>query len=149
MTGTEFRELQKHWYRKLKESGFNDIETLDKTDMRLKNEHRRIFRSRGSRDRDMWQSTFIEAKITYYLNITHKVHDPNTKFKKELDRIIMTMHSDGFNKSEIIRFIAAFGYVRHRKSIIYLIRRYENEWGLKKYNQKQLNRKPKKAIATI
>jgi hypothetical protein len=144
MNGAEFRELQKHWYRKLKASGFEDIETMDKHGMRLKNEHRRFFRSRGDRDRDMWQSTFIEAKITYYLNITQKVNDPKTKFKRDLDRIIMTMHSDGFNKCEIVKFLAAFGYTRHRKSVTYLIRRYEDEWGLKKYTQKQLNKTPRK-----
>lgn len=140
----KFNELQKKWYRKLKDSGFDDIEVLTNTGMRLKNEHRRFFRTRGKRDRDMYQSTFIQAKITYYLNLTQKVHDPKIKFKREIDRIVMTMHSDGFNRSEIVKFLAAFGYKRRRKSIVYLIRRYEDEWGLKRYSQKQLNKRPKK-----
>ena len=145
MNVSEFRELQKEWYKKLHDSGFTDIETLSSCGLRIKNEHRGLFRTRSDRDRDMWQETFIEAKTTYYLNLTHKVHDPETKFKSEMDRIVMTMHSDGFTKIEIIKFLAAFGYKRKRKSIIYLIRRYEDEWGLKKYKRSQLNKKPNKS----
>lgn len=145
----EFRDLQKEWYLKLAEDGFNDAETLTAHGMRLKQEHRRFFRTRGDKDRDMWQSVFIEAKTNYYLRLTHKVNDPDTEFKSDLDRIILSLHSEGFSKVQIVQFLEAFGYKRKRKAIIYLIRRYEHEWGLKTYSQKQLNRKQKKAQAMI
>lgn len=145
----EFKVLQKEWYQRLKEDGFKDIETMGNRGMRLKHEHRRFFRTRSDRDRDMWQQVFIDAKTEYFLRLTQKVHDPATIFKREMDRIVMTMHSDGFNKVQISRFLAAFGYHRKRKSIIYLIRRYEHAWGLKKYSQKQLNRKPRKKIRVM
>jgi hypothetical protein len=144
-----FKELQKDWYQKLKDTGFEDIETLTSNGFRLKQEHRRFFRSRGDRDRDMWQTVFIEAKTNYYLRLTHKVNDPETEFRSDLDRIIMTLHSEGFSKVQIVQFLEAFGYKRKRKAIIYLIRRYEHKWGLKTYTQKQLNRKPKKPQAMI
>jgi len=143
-TDDEFKRLQKEWYQKLKEQGFKDIETLSRNGLRLKNEHRRFFRTRGERDRDMWQQTFIDAKTDYFIRLTHKINDPHTVFRNEMDRIAMTLYSDGFNCVQITNFLAAFGYNRRRKAIVYLIRRYEDAWGLKNYNRKQLNRRPTK-----
>lgn len=145
----QFKALQKEWYQKLEDSGFEDIETLDKYGMRLKSEHRRLFRSRGPNDRDMWQKVYIEAKAEYFRTLTHKVNDPDTVYKSDMDRIILYLYSEGETTAKIVECLAAFGYVRKRKSIVYLIRRYEFEWGLRRYSDRQLNRRTKKQQAMI
>lgn len=145
----DFKNLQKIWYNKLRDTGFIDIETADPfLEQRLKIEHRRFFSKQnkhiGDRSVYAWREPALEAKIKYYLDLTHLVNDPKTYFRNDMDRIVMVMHSDGYRFPEIVRFLAAFGYKRKKRSIRYLIRRYEHLWGLRTYSPKQLNRKPRK-----
>lgn len=137
---TDFKALQKAWYERLENEGFADAETLVDGDMVLKDaapqHHERVERNFHERD-------------SYFNVIQQLIVD--TAFDRESDRIILTMHADGANYSEILdalrlqgpryppRFRSPLMRCRRcRNTIWWTIRRYEMRWGLRKYTRRQL-----------
>lgn len=83
---TDFKTLQKHWYKKLKEVGFEDIEDTNSPREYLKTWHSTYFIHRYTKE------TF-EAKAEYYRMACHFLYEYD--FENNLDRIIWELHSDG------------------------------------------------------
>lgn len=111
----EFKDLQKVWEEKLFSSGFSDAE------QRMQNPYRHS-PSRETR----------EGKLEYFRTITECIHS-NLEINP-LDLTVMTMRGDGFTNIQIAKEIGA-----HRKTVMFIIRRYEHRWGLRVWSLKQRN----------
>jgi hypothetical protein len=82
-------------------------------------------------------------KEEYYRLISQYVSSETTVFRSEVDQYILTRHAEGAKHSAIVSELEARGISKHRHSIRFIIRRYEMAWGIKKYSDKQLNKKVK------
>lgn len=89
----EFLALQEKWYKKLKKSGFEDVETPDG---KLKEWDSNFFRQQ-------YDGIKVKAKERYYQLAGQFLH--SHRFKNRLHRKIFKLHSQGFNKVEILKLI--------------------------------------------
>lgn len=122
-----FKIISKEWYLKLKNAGFVDHEQA-----LLKQHGGYIKASELERD----------ARRDYYSLIGHYVH--NTEFPNILEKQIMSRHAEGQTISEISRELKLredWHFEKNRKVIRYIIRRWEQRWGIKRWSIKQLNLK--------
>ncbi len=131
MSKEKFKSLQKYWYDILKASGFEDIEKLVGGELVLKQSA-----NYQLRDLDPLEK---EARQEYFAIITHKTNDEKTLFRNNVDRIIMQEHANGAQMKEIIVALTLRGESRCRRAIRVIIRKYEMEWGIRKYTDQQLN----------
>lgn len=129
----ELLELQKYWYEKLEEVGYADIEHFVGTKLVLKKSVMYPFKHT-----DFERMTIQEE---YFRLLGLKVNDEETYFKSEVDRYILTRHAEGAKSKTIELELKGRGTPRHRHSIRFIIRRYEFRWGIKSYNERELNRK--------
>jgi hypothetical protein len=94
----EFVELQEQWYKKLKDSGFNDIEQdenyLLTSAYNMFNPNRnKVGSIQGVVDR-------MNSKAEYYRLAGHFLHE--FKFPTELEKEIWDLHSQGISHRNII-----------------------------------------------
>lgn len=95
----EFKSLQNTWYKKLKESGFNEIE---QDEDRLKNwTSSRILK--GKNIGNAWADIQVsrEAREEYYRLAGQFLYE--YKFKSALEKKIWTLHSTGMSFREIAK----------------------------------------------
>lgn len=86
MTSPSFRKLQKQWYKKLKEEGFKDIETVGFYMRSAIN-----LRAVATKDR--------EAIQEYYSNATSVLYE--TEFDNEKDKKIWELHCEGLSVRKV------------------------------------------------
>ena len=86
----DYKTLKKEWYKKLKDSGFTDIE--------YEGGHIKAPVFRSSRAKTLTLAK-IEAIQAYYLMATHFLNDHN--FATETDRIVWLYHSEGLSIRKI------------------------------------------------
>lgn len=130
----KFRELYKTWNEKLKESEFEDAEIDLKGDRALKQKAANSYR----------QATELERDTRFeYFRILGSLAN-HSEFKCELHKTIMLKHADGSTIKEIVEAIRLEGITKDRKTVGYIIRRYQHKWGLKHWTPKQM--KIKKVI---
>lgn len=98
-----FKKLQSIWYRKLKRSGFNDIE---QDEIYLK-------QYAGIREPNIDENSGIPAnnigntrKYNYYRNC--REHLGNHEFKTKWDRRVFEMHSEGVGIREIAKKLKTY-----------------------------------------
>ncbi len=130
-TTQHFKALQKAWYQRLKDAGFEDAEELANDEMILRQKAEHVYRNV-----DAFQ---CETKETYYHFVAQMVQV--TCFRNEVDRVILVSHAAGKKPSQICVDLKEAGFRRCRASVRYRIRIYEMKWGLRSYTPKQLNRK--------
>ena len=82
------RALKKHWYKKLKDSGFDDIEYAGGT-MRIGHPRRTA----------IWDPFLRECTEEYYAMCTNFLNE--YKFKNNLERAIWEYYSNGLSVREI------------------------------------------------
>lgn len=97
----EFKELNEKWTKKLKESGFEDIETTNKLTENLKTPHSRYFFSRYTPEQ-------IEETLTYYNNCM-TFYWSYKNFKSNREREIWLLHSEGMTKRKIAEVLQSRG----------------------------------------
>jgi hypothetical protein len=131
-----FKALQKDWYKRLKESGFQDHEKFVNGEHELK-ELRPYKSDKCERDDDS-SNLKRSMKECYYILLGQCVASYN--FKSEVHRVILTLHAEGMRAYLIVRELKSLGTPRHRENVRYVIRKYEMKWGLRKYNKRQLGR---------
>lgn len=85
----KFKNLNKKWQGKLKDSGFNDLES---TDFYLKEWHSLKFRNKTN-------DLLTRVKIDYYRLAGHFLHDHS--FKNELQYKMWSLHSQGMGFNNI------------------------------------------------
>ncbi len=126
----EFRKLRAYWYEKLAEIGFEDIEELKGDDLVLKEPCRARFRN----------NTPFSAlmKQEYFNCMAQRAFDPETIYKSETDKIVLTRHCEGAKIKTILEELMSLGITKHRHSVRCIIRRYEMAWDIRHYERKQL-----------
>lgn len=136
MNKDEFRKLQQSWYKILSESGFKDIEELRGDDLVLKHTASFCYRASDELSRGI--------KEEYFRTLSQNALDEETVYRNEIDKHILIRYSEGARIKTITEELLLLGFSRDRKSIKFIIRRYENAWGIKHYQPHQLNNVKKK-----
>lgn len=126
-----FKNTYKEWNRKLQLSGFKDIEAELKGDRVLRQRATNCYRQATQLER--------ESRLEYFCFVGHLVH--TTIFESELEKDVMFKHSEGLTIKEIVDDIKHKGISRDRKTIRYIIRRWQMKWGIRTWNLKQMNLK--------
>jgi hypothetical protein len=127
----EFRCLQKTWYRVLSDSGFKDIERFSGSELVLVQTAAACYRNTDHFTRLM--------KEEYFRCMAKMANDEETEFRNEIDRYILVRHSEGAMINVIMTELEARGMKRNRASIRFIVRRYEDAWGIRKYEPRKLN----------
>ncbi len=135
MPRAEFLELQQHWYQKLAEHGFKDIEKLRGEELVLEQTCMAHLRN--------GDELTNAARTQYFRSLGHAVNDESAEFRNDIDRFILERRAEGVPVKTIGAELEAMGHYRHRHSIRFIIRRYEVAWGIKQYRPSQLNMKRK------
>ncbi len=128
----EFKELQKEWYRRLHEEGFEDIEKVSGDELVLKQTSSYAYEAYGGTD-----PVTRDSKEAYFHFVAQKIQE--TVFTRDVDRIILTHHAEGKKIRHICEHLEAIGKRRCRGTIRFRIRVYEVKWGIRRYTPKQLN----------
>lgn len=89
-----FKTLQKLWYKKLRDAGFEDIEDTNSPKEFLKTWHSSYFISR-------YTAESYERKETYYRLCSHFLWD--YAFESNLEREIWRLHSEGMSLRDIAK----------------------------------------------
>ncbi len=125
-----FKALQKAWYQRLKDSGFQDAEEMIGEELKLKQRAAcNVYQGADKLTR--------ETKETYFRFVSQMVQE--TEFKREVDRLIMTRHAEGMKIKRICEELRRAGLARGRQTVRHRIRIYEMKWGLRQYTPRQLN----------
>lgn len=115
----KFKDLQRIWEFKLKDSGFKDVE----------DECKRLRQNSGNSYRTK-ELTFIEAKQRYYELLGQWQHEMN--FRDYVERLIMERRANGIRIIDISLELKELGERHHVDTIRKVIRQYEIRWQIKK-----------------
>jgi len=119
----QFQLLKAKWYKKLKDSGFEDAEYDDNT-LRVWHSYRFI---------DKHEPLTAETKEEYYRMSGHFLNE--YKFQDKTDKFIWSKHSAGVGVREIARLLIRKGYKIKKSSVHLIVSRLEEEM-YKKYRPK-------------
>jgi len=119
----QLKQLKATWKKKLKESGFEDIEEEKNGVWHLK-QH-----SQGALKRYDENHITQQAKSIFYETLSIRIGE--TSFPNELEEQIMMAYSEGITQAEIKRRMMRLGIKRHRETIYKIIYKYLRQWGLK------------------
>lgn len=125
-----FKAMQRAWYDKLAEEGFQDAEELISGEMVLRQIAAHPYRGQDELS--------ISTKEDYYRILGQKLEEAS--FKNDVDRMILSFFAIGTKIQRIIEILQREGKTRCRGTIRFTIRKYEMKWGLRAYTPKQLNR---------
>lgn len=125
----KFREANLEWNKILKESGFVDAEIELNGGVTLKQRATNAYRQASQLERD--------TRLDYYLHLGYWTH--NTKFPNKLEAFIMTRHAEGATIKEIVEEIKTKHRSLNRKTIRFIIRRWQTKWGIRRWNCRQMN----------
>lgn len=126
-----FIELQRAWYQRLEEEGFQDAEQLVGDQLVLKQIAAHPYRNEDELGRAM--------KEAYFRLLGQEIQ--KGEFITQIDKVILTMFSEGYTYRAICIALEKLGTPRHRKTVRFTIRKYEVLWGLREYTPRQLNKK--------
>ncbi len=127
----EFRTLRAYWYNLIAESGFQDVEELKGDDLVLKQTASYCYRATTELSRHM--------KEEYFRCLSQNALDEFTVYRNHIDKHILIRYSEGAKIKTIVQELDELGLSRDRKSIKFIIRRYEKAWGIRHYEAHELN----------
>lgn len=130
---SSFKALQRAWYQRLKDEGFQDAEKLING--------RLVLAQSASHPYKGHNEVTIQEKETYFMELCQCVY--NHEFDDEVDRLVLTWYSQGRKIKEICEDLDQRGELRARNTVRFIIRRYEIAWGLRNYRPNQLNQFPR------
>lgn len=104
---TDLVKQQKIWYKKLKDSGFEDIESSEDS---LKSYSNRTFNLTDKNQHGGWQ-----FKAEYYRMASHLLHDH--EFKNERQKYIWELHTNGISVRDISRLLKKSGMKSNHQSV--------------------------------
>lgn len=120
----KFKDLQGEWYEKLKSFGFKDLEyQSNDTIIGFKSDESDVQR---------------EAKREYYSALAQYIKEYAPEFDDSIDYFVMYKFSIGYKNVQIRKELSAMGISRHKKTIMYIRRKYESRWGLREWKPEQL-----------
>lgn len=114
----QFKALKDSWYKKLKKSGFNDIETADGA---LKKSHTDLF----SVYHADYGSIYLEAKEEYFRLARQLLHD--YKFSTPQQKLVWQLHSEGLSIRTIIKVLKSKNYPGYRDLVHGIIKKLSKE----------------------
>lgn len=129
-----FKDIYKEWNKKLKDSGFEDVEEDSKDtkeERLLKQKSTNAYRQASELER--------ESRLDYFCFVGYLAH--NTVFPTDLEKLVMIRHSEGAMIKNIVDEIASRGISRDRKTIRHIIRRWQTKWGIKSWSLREMNLK--------
>lgn len=126
-----FKFLSKTWSQKLEQSGFVDCEIDLKEGRVLRQRATNVYRQASESER--------ESRLEYYSFLGYLAH--NTLFPNDLEKLVMIRHSEGATIKEIVIEINKLGIFRDRKTIRFIIRRWQTKWGVKNWSLREMNLK--------
>lgn len=115
------KSLTKKWYKKLEDSGFEDIEAADGNLKRWSNK----FYLRDS------TRVLFESKQEYYRMAGHFLHE--TSFRNERERLIWELHSEGIGVEDTISILKTRRFKAYKDLVHGAIVRLRKEM-FEKYN---------------
>lgn len=127
----KFKDLYTEWNQKLKESGFEDSEVESRGERLLKQRSSNSYRQADELER--------QTRLDYFLLLGYLAY--NTDFDNDFDKLVMLRHSEGKTIKEIVDEINTQGISRDRKTIRFIIRRWQMRWGIRDWKLKQMNLK--------
>jgi len=127
----QLERLLDEWDEILRATGFKDIER--------RIGHDRVLIQYSSNCYRQADPTTRESKESYYEQLSAKVQ--THRFENETDRFVMFHIADGVRIKTIVELLAEMGQSIHRQTIRFIIRRYENLWGIKMWSNRQMNLK--------
>lgn len=102
MSEGEFKKLQKEWYEKLAESGFNDIENTEDEYAPLKDTYSTSGWKRALSDPRNVQKEEYFSNATLFLD--------TYEFVKQKDEIVWRLHSEGMSNRSISKELRGMGF---------------------------------------
>ncbi len=122
----EFKDLSKEWAKKLKKSGFEDIETSD-GNLRVYDSYK-LFQSGP---RHCMTPDWIAAKESYYRSAEHFLN--RHVFNSPVERKIWALHSEGVSIRNILKVVKSKSITN--KSIVHqivrkLVKEMKDSWKL-------------------
>lgn len=131
----EFKTLSSQWEEILEGIGLVDIEKQFGSERALKQNASNVYRQMDPVRR--------QAKELYFQQLGKCLH--SACFDSGVDRIIMVLRAQGAKIVEICQALAEQGFSRYRRTVRFIIRKYEDRWGIRRWKQEQLKKvwKPK------
>lgn len=117
-----FKELEKEWDEKLKESGFEDAEKAIGGI--------RVLRQRASNCYRSVSAVQRENKQRYFELLNS--HSALELFEDRIEALIMARRASGYKIKQICEELRAMNERCHRQTIRLIIQKYELKWGIKK-----------------
>lgn len=124
----EFRKLQQHWYSRLAEAGFDDIEKLHGDRLVLKQSS-----TAYSRNCIKFSTEMMEE---YFRCLAQAVNDEFVEFNSATDEYILVRRSEGAQIKSIVKELEDRGDPLSRRSVRLTIQKYEMAWGLRTEKKK-------------
>ncbi len=115
----DFQALQKTWYKKLKQEGFEDIEQADG---HLKLWSAYYFRSKYKTDGDV---LFQQAKEEYYRLARQFLHEKS--FEDIRTKRIWELHSEGMSIRNIVKVLKQEGHVAYKNIVHPIVKALSKE----------------------
>lgn len=116
----DFLALQDKWYKKLKSSGFNDVE---QDESRLRQSSNTELHKRGLYDDPLRR----EARQEYYRLAGQFLHD--YEFEDNKEKVIWEMHSDGTSIQDIVVAMKSRNFKVYKRYVHETIQRLAKEMG--------------------
>ena len=130
----QFQELYNEWEKRLEQEGLGDIEKSLGTKRALKQNSSNVYRQIDPIRR--------EAKELYFRQLSSCLH--TACFDCSVDRVVMVLRAQGAKIVEICRHLATLGMSRYRRTVRFIIRKYEDRWGIRSWRPEQLKKRWKK-----
>lgn len=111
----DFKKLQAEWYKKLEQSGFEDIEEEDGS-----------LKERAARYASKYNGTYFQAKKGYYESVeeyyrlaTQFLH--SHRFKNKREKLIWEMHSNGTSIRNIVKELEKRQYPASKRDSVHKV----------------------------
>jgi hypothetical protein len=133
----QFKELHLVWSQKLEESGFEDAEICSGNNRLLKQRASNSYRQASELERQL--------KLEYFLRVGQEAE--RRPFDCEFEAVVIRLHAEGSTIQEITQRVQQQGFFKklnkpiNRRTIRFIIRRYQMKWGIKSWTPAQLNLK--------
>lgn len=116
----KFKSLKSEWEKKLRNSGFIDIE----------DERGRLKQNAGNSYRTTVQVS-IESKRRYYELLAQGYHKEKC-FRDTVEKIVMLLRSRGVKITDIEKGLRSINQRSHHDTLRKIIRKYEARWKIKR-----------------
>lgn len=128
----EFKSLEREWNMRLLASGFEDAEKVVGGERQLKQSAEYAYR------RAETVEIIRETKLAYFTLLAQRIADERC-FEDASDRLIMELTAEGATIRAISQELKRLGMPKsNRDTIRYVRRRYEDRWGIRKWNPRDM-----------